>query len=115
MAPRDTKTGAWLAPVAIVAALLAAPAVAQNIGDVGRDANGNVWTFVRGADGNGVWSRGRTVPAPTTERRIIAERFTPTIWVDPDGCEHWVLDDGAEGFMTPHVTRDGRPVCNRDR
>ena len=38
--------------------------------------------------------------------------YIPSIWVDPDGFEHWVMDDGAEGYMTPHVTRDGRPVCN---
>ncbi|MGC9371125.1 MAG: OmpA family protein [Paracoccaceae bacterium] len=41
------------------------------------------------------------------------ERYIPTIWVDPDGCEHWVMDDGAEGYMTPHVNRDGIPVCRR--
>ncbi len=41
------------------------------------------------------------------------ERYVPTIWVDPDGCEHWAMDDGAEGYMTPHVTRDGIPVCRR--
>lgn len=40
-----------------------------------------------------------------------SEQYVPGIWVDPDGCEHWVMDDGAEGFMTPHVDRDGRPVC----
>ncbi|WP_300059437.1 OmpA family protein [uncultured Roseobacter sp.] len=38
-------------------------------------------------------------------------QYVPSIWVDPDGCEHWVMDDGAEGFMTPHVTRQGIPVC----
>jgi outer membrane protein OmpA-like peptidoglycan-associated protein len=42
-----------------------------------------------------------------------SERYVPTIWVDPDGCEHWVMDDGAEGYMTPNVTRDGIPVCKR--
>ncbi|RMD88892.1 MAG: OmpA family protein [Alphaproteobacteria bacterium] len=41
------------------------------------------------------------------------ERYVPTIWVDPDGCQHWVMDDGWEGYMTPNVTRDGIPVCNR--
>lgn len=41
------------------------------------------------------------------------ERYVPTIWVDPDGCEHWVMDDGAEGYMTPHVNRQGIPVCRR--
>jgi len=40
------------------------------------------------------------------------ERYVPGIWIDPDGCEHWVMDDGAEGFMSPHLTRDGRPVCH---
>ena len=39
--------------------------------------------------------------------------YIPTIWVDPDGCEHWVMDDGAEGFMTPHTNRHGIPVCRR--
>lgn len=38
-------------------------------------------------------------------------QYIPNIWVDPDGCEHWVMDDGIEGYMTPHVTRDGIPVC----
>jgi outer membrane protein OmpA-like peptidoglycan-associated protein len=39
--------------------------------------------------------------------------YLPTIWVDPDGCEHWVMDDGAEGYMTPHTNRQGIPVCRR--
>lgn len=41
------------------------------------------------------------------------DRYVPTIWVDPDGCEHWVMDDGFEGYMTPHVNRQGIPVCHR--
>ena len=43
----------------------------------------------------------------------VGESYVPTIWVDPDGCEHWVMDDGAEGYMTPHVNRQGIPVCRR--
>ena len=39
--------------------------------------------------------------------------YLPTIWVDPEGCEHWVMDDGAEGYMTPHTNRQGIPVCRR--
>jgi len=42
-----------------------------------------------------------------------SQRYAPGIWVDPDGCEHWVMDDGWEGYMTPNVTRDGIPVCRR--
>ena len=41
------------------------------------------------------------------------ETYIPTIWIDPDGCEHWVMDDGAEGFMSNHVNRQGIPVCHR--
>ena len=55
----------------------------------------------------GVVTSGGTAMAQT------AERYVPTIWVDPDGCEHWVMDDGAEGYMSPHVTRQGIPVCRR--
>jgi len=46
-------------------------------------------------------------------KRATNERYAPTIWVDPDGCEHWVMDDGFEGYMTPHTTRQGIPVCRR--
>ncbi|WP_071672483.1 hypothetical protein [Nioella nitratireducens] len=34
------------------------------------------------------------------------------IWVDPDGCQHWIVDDGVEGYLD--VRRDpasGLPVC----
>jgi len=34
-----------------------------------------------------------------------------TIWVDPDGCEHWVMDGGIEGFMSSNLDRNGKPVC----
>ena len=44
---------------------------------------------------------------------VQAESYVPGIWTDPDGCEHWVMDAGAEGFMTPNVTPNGKPVCKR--
>ncbi|WP_425434000.1 OmpA family protein [Loktanella fryxellensis] len=49
----------------------------------------------------------------TAQQSARGEIYEPAIWIDPDGCEHWALDDGAEGFMSPHRTRDGRPVCHR--
>ncbi|MFQ1699344.1 hypothetical protein ACJ5NV_01995 [Loktanella agnita] len=33
------------------------------------------------------------------------------IWVDPDGCQHWYIDDGLEGYMSPRLNRDGTPRC----
>jgi hypothetical protein len=37
------------------------------------------------------------------------------VWVDPDGCQHWYIDDGIEGFMTPRLNRDGTPKCQDTR
>jgi len=54
-----------------------------------------------------------TDAAAQRQRTIVGERYVPTIWVDPDGCEHWVIDNGIEGYMTPNRTPDGRPVCHR--
>ncbi|MBR9652602.1 OmpA family protein [Thalassobius aquimarinus] len=51
--------------------------------------------------------------AQDTGQTITGEKYLPTIWIDPDGCEHWVMDDGAEGYMSPHVNRQGIPVCRR--
>lgn len=51
--------------------------------------------------------------AHAQQTTVIGENYTPTIWVDPDGCEHWVMDDGWEGYMSPHVSRQGIPVCRR--
>jgi outer membrane protein OmpA-like peptidoglycan-associated protein len=47
------------------------------------------------------------------QQTVDGEPYVPGIWVDPDGCEHWVMDDGLEGYMTPHTNRDGIPVCHR--
>lgn len=48
-------------------------------------------------------------------KTIRGADYTPTIWVDPDGCQHWVMDDGAEGYMTPNVNRHGIPVCDHSK
>ena len=47
------------------------------------------------------------------QNTIVGERYEPTIWVDPDGCTHWVMDDGFEGYMSPRRNRDGSPICMR--
>ncbi|MDU8910393.1 OmpA family protein [Aestuariicoccus sp. MJ-SS9] len=58
---------------------------------------------------------GANAPVISTQntRTVKGERYIPGIWVDPDGCEHWVMDDGVEGYMSPHVDRKGIPVCRR--
>lgn len=36
------------------------------------------------------------------------------IWTDPSGCEHWIIDDGLEGYLDARLTPDGKPVCNSE-
>ncbi len=33
------------------------------------------------------------------------------IWVSPDGCQYWYIDDGIEGYMAARLNRDGTPRC----
>ncbi|MFP7671788.1 OmpA family protein [Marivita sp. S0852] len=51
------------------------------------------------------------MPSPSVAQQ--GEQYIPGVWIDPDGCEHWVMDDGVEGFMSPHLRRDGTPVCHK--
>ncbi|MFD1194536.1 hypothetical protein ACFQ3C_07630 [Seohaeicola saemankumensis] len=34
------------------------------------------------------------------------------IWVDPTGCDHWIIDDGLEGYLSARLQPDGAPVCS---
>ena len=34
------------------------------------------------------------------------------IWIDPNGCDHWIIDDGVEGYLSQRLDRDGKPVCS---
>ncbi|WP_443216532.1 OmpA family protein [Rhodophyticola sp. CCM32] len=45
-------------------------------------------------------------------QQAITGTVEPTIWIDPDGCHHWVADGGVEGYMEGRVNpQNGRPVC----
>ncbi|EPX79676.1 hypothetical protein [Salipiger mucosus] len=34
------------------------------------------------------------------------------VWVDPDGCDNWIADDGVEGYLARRYDRYGKPVCS---
>ncbi len=80
--------------------------MASKISEILRRAAGGAAVVALGAS---VFAGAAT--AQQGQRTVVGERYIPTIWVDPDGCEHWVMDDGAEGYMSPHVNRQGVPVC----
>ncbi len=41
-----------------------------------------------------------------------SQRYVPGVWVDPHGCDHWIIDDSAEGYLSQRLDRYGKPVCS---
>lgn len=33
------------------------------------------------------------------------------IWIDPNGCQHWIIDDGVEGYLSARMDTYGKPIC----
>lgn len=112
MAKLSTKFRMTASAALLAAIGWAAPATAHDIGVNHIHTNAANNTF-GGTGSGGLLDANRAA----SEARVAAqgERYVPTIWVDPDGCEHWVMDDGVEGYMSPHVTRQGIPVCRRQQ
>lgn len=34
------------------------------------------------------------------------------IWIDPNGCDHWIIDDGIEGYLSQRLDKYGKPICS---
>ena len=34
------------------------------------------------------------------------------VWIDPNGCDHWIIDDGVEGYLSARLDKFGKPVCS---
>lgn len=56
-------------------------------------------------------SRDKAIISDTGVDKGLLVDGRANIWVDPDGCQHWYIDDGVEGYMTPRLNRDGTPRC----
>ncbi|WP_316016097.1 hypothetical protein [Roseobacter sp. HKCCA0434] len=51
---------------------------------------------------------------PDVDRGLDSHRLSEmraSIWVDPLGCEHWIIDDGVEGYLSNRLNPDGTPRC----
>ena len=51
----------------------------------------------------------------TVDRGIDSKQLSQLqagIWVDPNGCDHWIIDDGAEGYLSQRLDPYGKPVCS---
>ncbi len=54
-------------------------------------------------------------PDKTADRGINSHNLTTLkagIWIDPEGCDHWIIDDGVEGYMSARVDDYGKPICS---
>ncbi|UWQ22933.1 hypothetical protein [Jannaschia sp. W003] len=55
-------------------------------------------------------------PDKSEDRQLIGQSslkdLKAGIWVDPNGCDHWMIDDGVEGYLSQRLQPNGRPVCS---
>lgn len=56
------------------------------------------------------------VPADKTVDRGVNAHHLSTlkagVWIDPEGCDHWIIDDGVEGYMSAREDDYGKPICS---
>ncbi len=58
-----------------------------------------------GAGGDKTFDRG-------DDKKNLSE-LKAGIWVDPRGCDHWIIDDGVEGYLSARLhPKTGKPVCS---
>ncbi|GAA6148104.1 hypothetical protein [Pseudooceanicola nitratireducens] len=59
-------------------------------------------------------------PSPTPDFKGVDRGFGQKhlsqlqagIWIDPNGCDHWIIDDGVEGYLSQRLDPYGKPVCS---
>lgn len=54
-------------------------------------------------------------PDKTVDRGIDKKDLSQLkagVWIDPNGCDHWIIDDGVEGYLSARIDKYGKPVCS---
>lgn len=46
-----------------------------------------------------------------TQESHSLQEMIAGVWIDGNGCEHWIIDDGIEGYMSTRYGPDGLPYC----
>lgn len=52
----------------------------------------------------------KTVDRGTDSKHLT--QLVAGVWVDPNGCDHWIIDDGVEGYLSQRLDPYGKPVCS---
>ena len=76
----------------------------------GVSTSGCVELFATQLEGGNRTGLERTFDAGRDSKSL--SQLVAGIWVDPNGCDHWIIDDGVEGYLSERLTPDGRPVCS---
>ncbi|MEM9522568.1 MAG: hypothetical protein AAF982_01000 [Pseudomonadota bacterium] len=69
--------------------------------------------LVAGCDGTGLGLDNRG--DKTVDRGLDSKDLSQLqagIWIDPNGCDHWIIDDGFEGYLSQRLDEYGKPVCS---
>lgn len=67
---------------------------------------------VTGEGGNGRVDTYKTVDYGQGNREKSLTQLVAGVWVDPTGCDHWIIDDGVEGYLSARLDKYGKPVCS---
>ena len=67
---------------------------------------------VTGEGGNGRVDTDKTVDYGQGNREKSLTQLVAGVWVDPTGCDHWIIDDGVEGYLSARLDKYGKPVCS---
>ena len=55
-------------------------------------------------------------PDKSVDRNLIDRKdlsqLRAGVWIDPNGCDHWIIDDGVEGYLSQRLDKYGKPVCS---
>ncbi|MDX1781176.1 MAG: hypothetical protein R3256_07640 [Thalassovita sp.] len=54
-------------------------------------------------------------PDKSVDRGIDKKHLSQLKWgvyVDPEGCDTWIADDGLEGYQVRRLDRYGKPICS---
>ena len=67
---------------------------------------------ITGESGGGRVDTDKTIDYGQGSRQKDLSQLVAGIWVDPNGCDHWIIDDGIEGYLSQRLDKYGKPVCS---
>ena len=73
---------------------------------------GAVIAAISGEGGRGRVAVDKTIDYGQGGREKDLSQLQAGIWVDPNGCDHWIIDDGIEGYLSQRLDQYGKPVCS---